>query len=116
MNISSTQHGNVNVIQLPQRLVMANARTVRNDLLETIAQGHKYLVLDLAEVAYVDSSGLSVLVSALKATSKAGGNVVLLNLSNDVRALVELTRMHEVFDIFANEAAAIEQLTMQAAA
>ena len=116
MNISNNQHGNVDVVKLPQRLVMGNAPTVRKDLLEMIATGHRHLVLDLGEVAFVDSSGLSVLVSALKAAHKNTGSVVLLNLTDDVRALIELTRMHEVFQIFADEAAAIEQLNQEVAA
>jgi len=42
--------------------------------------------------------------------------VALLNLTNDVRALIELTRMHEVFQIFADEQAAIDQLNQEVAA
>ena len=132
MNLNSIQHGSVDVVKIPQRLVMANAPSVRKDLLELIAQGHRHLVLDLGEVTFVDSSGLSVLdlgevtfvdssglsvlVSALKAANKNAGSVVLLNLTNDVRALIELTRMHEVFQIFADEQAAIDQLNQEVAA
>ncbi len=116
MNISSYQQGSVHVVKLPQRLVMANAPSVRKELLVMIANGQQHLVLDLGGVAFVDSSGLSVLVSALKAAHKVSGSVVLLNLTDDVRALIELTRMHEVFQIFADEAAAIEQLNREIAA
>ena len=116
MNISNQQHGSVDVVKLPQRLVMENAPAVRKDLLHLINTGHQQLVLDLGEVAFVDSSGLSVLVSALKAANKNAGSVVLLNLTNDVRALIELTRMHEVFQIFADEQAAIDQLNQEVAA
>ena len=116
MNISSNRHGNVDVIKLPQRLVMANAPAVRKELLEMIANDQHHLVLDLGNVSFVDSSGLSVLVSALKAADRVSGSVVLLNLTDDVRALVELTRMHEVFQIFADQQAAIEQLNQGVAA
>ena len=116
MNISSSRHGNVDVVKLPKRLVMANAPSVRKDLLELIALDHRHLVLDLGEVSFVDSSGLSVLVSALKAAHKVNGSVVLLNLNNDVRALIELTRRHEVFQIFADQQAAIDQLSQEVAA
>lgn len=116
MNISSNQHGNVDVVKLPQRLVMANAPAVRKELLEMIANDHHHLVLDLGDVSFVDSSGLSVLVSALKAADRVSGSVVLLNLTDDVRALVELTRMHEVFQIFADQQAAIDQLNQGVAA
>ena len=116
MNISNQQHGNVDVVKLPQRLVMENAPAVRKDLLHLIDTGHQQLAPHLGEVAFVDSSGLSVLVSALKAANKNAGSVVLLNLTNDVRALIELTRMHEVFQIFADEQAAIDQLNQEVAA
>jgi anti-sigma B factor antagonist len=116
MNISNHQHGSVDVVKLPQRLVMDNAPAVRKDLLHLINTGHQQLVLDFGEVAFVDSSGLSVLVSALKAANKNAGSVVLLNLTNDVRALIELTRMHEVFQIFADEQAAIDRLNQELAA
>ena len=116
MNISNHQHGSVDVVKLPQRLVMENCMAIRRDLLELIATGHRYLVLDLGKVAFVDSSGLSVLVSALKAAHKTGGTVALLNLTDDVRALIELTRIHEVFQIFADEQAAIDQINQEVAA
>jgi anti-sigma B factor antagonist len=116
MNISSKQHGSVDVVQLPQRLVMANATAVRKELLEMVALGHHFLVLDLAGTTFVDSSGLSVLVSALMAANKVNGKVALLKPTNGVRALIELTRMHEVFAIFADQEAAIDQLTQEAAA
>ena len=80
MNISSNRHGSVDVVKLPHRLVMANAPAVRKELLELIDTDHHHLVLDLGEVAFVDSSGLSVLVSALKAANKNAGSVALLNL------------------------------------
>lgn len=116
MNISSNRHGSVDVVKLPERLVMANAPAVRKELLEMVALGHRHLVIDLGEVTFIDSSGLSVLVSAHKAASKEQGSVALLNPSNNVRALIELTRMHEVFHIFADEQAAIDQLSQEVAA
>ncbi len=116
MNITNSQYGKVDVVKLPQRLVMENAMAIRKDLQQLIATGHNYLVLDLGNVSFVDSSGLSVLVSALKAAHKTSGRVVLLNLTDDVRALIELTRMHEVFPIFADEQAAIDHLNQEIAA
>ena len=116
MHISNNRQGRVDVVKIPQRLIMANAPAVRKELLEMIANDHHHLVLDLGDVSFVDSSGLSVLVSALKAADRVSGSVVLLNLTDDVRALVELTRMHEVFQIFADQQAAIDQLNQGVAA
>lgn len=110
MTIQFTTHGNIDVVTLPERLVMANAPEVRKQLQQRVDAGHNLLVLDLGQASFVDSSGLSVFVSALKAVKKVGGEVVLLNLTDGVRALVELTRMHEVFEIFGDRDAAIMRL------
>ena len=112
----SSRHGSVDIVKFPERLVMANAPSVRKDLLEMLATDRRHLVLDLGEVLFVDSSGLSVLVSALKAAQQVDRSVVLLNLTDDVRALIELTRMHEVFQIYADQQAAIDDLSQQVAA
>ncbi len=110
MNLNSQTQGNVDVVELPPRLVMADAPGARNALRELIGQGRRRLVLDLGNVAYIDSSGLSVLISTLKAAQAAQGEVVLLNPSAEVRALIELTRLHQVFEIFEDSAAAVTRL------
>ena len=43
MTISNNQYGNVDVVQLPQRLIMENSMAIRKDLLELITTGHRYL-------------------------------------------------------------------------
>jgi anti-sigma B factor antagonist len=111
MKINRKTHGTVDVIQLPQRLSMADAGNVREDLHELVMQGRNNLVLDLARVSFMDSSGLSVLLSARKSVAPHNGQVVLLNPSAEARVLIELTRLHEVFDIFIDHDAAVEFLS-----
>lgn len=100
----------IDIIALAGRLVMADVPEVRQKLLATIEQGSGKLILDLAEVGFMDSSGLSVLVSAFKAARLKSGDVVLLHLSPAVRSLIELTRLQQVFAIFDDEAAALARL------
>ena len=114
MAIEFTTHGDIDVVTLPERLVMANAAEIRKQLQQRISTGRKLLILDFGESSFVDSSGLSVIVSALKAVNKIGGEVVLLNLTDGVRALIELTRMHEVFEIFGDLDAALGRLDHEA--
>lgn len=111
MTINRKIHGTVDVIELPQRLSMADAGNVRESLHELVAQGRTHLVLDLARVSFMDSSGLSVLLSARKSVAQKNGQVALLNPSAEARVLIELTRLHEVFDIFIDRDAAVEFLT-----
>ena len=116
MNLSSQTHGSVELVCLPQRLVMANAQEARTAIRGLIDDGRTRLVLDLHAVQLVDSSGLSVLVSALKALQPHDGRVVLLSPSKGVRSLIELTRLHQVFEIFEDREAAIGELGEREAA
>jgi anti-sigma B factor antagonist len=110
MTINHTTHGTVDVVELPEQLVMANAPETREALQNLINEGHHKLVLDLKAISFIDSSGLSVLVSTMKAVHAEDGAVVLLNPTAGVRSLIELTRLHLVFDIFEDRDAAIQQL------
>ena len=111
MSINRENHGAVDVIELPQRLSMADAGSVRANLHDLVEQGCENLVLDLGKVSFMDSSGLSVLLSARKSVARINGQVVLLNPSAEARVLIELTRLHEVFEIFIDKDAAVQYLS-----
>ena len=100
----------IDIATLSGRLAMADVPQVRQKLLEIIEQGKGKLILDLAQVGFMDSSGLSVLVSAFKATRAKGGDVALLHLNSTVRSLIELTRLQQIFSIFDDEATALARL------
>lgn len=116
MHLHRTQNGTVDVIRLPKRLTMADAATYRHEIRDLVDGGHIHLVMEMCDVQFVDSSGLSVLVSAIKAARGAGGDVVLSGLTPQVQALVELTRLHHLFDIFADEQSAVAFLDNRVAA
>ncbi len=79
-----------------------------------VEQGQKKIVLNLAGVTYVDSSGLGQLVSAYTTAHKSGGEVKLLNPTAPVRELLENTRLHTIMDVKDEEAAAIKALSASA--
>jgi anti-sigma B factor antagonist len=116
MNLFKTSVGTVDVIRLPERLTMADAADYRHAIRDLVDQGHTQLVMDMGRVDFVDSSGLSVLVSAIKAAREADGDVVLANLTPQVQALVELTRLHHLFEIFADRQSGVDYLDSQVAA
>lgn len=58
------------------------------------------LVLNLSRVNYIDSAGLSVLVSANKGMRRIGGKVKLYGLQPRVEAVLEVTRLRELFEVF----------------
>jgi anti-sigma B factor antagonist len=92
---------------MPPRIDAAAADGLRTELRQLAAHGSGRLLLDMAAVKFIDSTGLGVIVTALKTARERGGAVALFALPGKVRALVELTRLHLVFDIYADEAAAL---------
>lgn len=100
----------IDIVALSGRLVMADVPEVRQRLLQIVEQGNGKLVLNLEGVGFMDSSGLSVLVSVFKAARLKDGEVVLLRLTPTVRSLIELTRLQQIFEIFDDEATALARL------
>jgi len=107
MNLKHSQSSGIDLVQLPQRLVMANAGEARTELKDIIQAGSGRVVIDLAETDFMDSSGLAVVVAGLQAARKKNGDVHLAHMSDTIRAVFELTRLHTVFQIFDDADAAV---------
>jgi anti-sigma B factor antagonist len=80
---------------------------VRNTIKDLLHSGVKKIVLNLAEVNHIDSSGVGELVSSFTAVAKEGGQLRLLNLTARVKEILSITRLLTVFQVFDNEQAAI---------
>jgi len=68
----------------------------------------KYILLDLANLTFIDSSGLGAFLSCLKALNLKGGDLKICNLTKSVRILFEMVRMHQVMDIYNSREEALE--------
>lgn len=84
---------------------------VRGVLLAAInEQNPKNLVLNLGEVAYMDSSAIAVMVEALRKIRAKGGKLFLTNLQPRVKGLLEIARLNTLFVIVDSEADAVKQI------
>lgn len=63
---------------------------------QEVAAGHKRLVIDLGDVAFIDSSGLGALISGLKAARQAGGDLRIARPTEQVRVVLQLTTLDRV--------------------
>lgn len=72
------------------------------DVLLSQAQGAKRLVVDLAGVAYMDSSGVGTLVYVKREVERAHGQLILAGIQARVRSVLEITQLHKFFKIVAN--------------
>ena len=80
-------------------LTAANASTVRDEARARITASHSTIELDLSDVRFLDSSGLGALISLHKTMCSQNGQVRLLNPSDTAQQILELTRLHRLFEI-----------------
>lgn len=85
---------------------LARSPVMRAQIAEVMKTSPKRLVIDLAGVPYMDSSGVATLVEALQGTRKSGAKLLLCGLSARVRSILEISRLDTVFTIVADRAAA----------
>lgn len=108
MEIRKTTIQDVDVLALEGRLDASSAEDFKNGVQELIRDGRVNIVVDLGAVNFLDSSGLGSLVAALRSVNKLDGDIKLASLQEPVRLIIELTRLHRVFDIFDNITDAVE--------
>ena len=94
------------ILTLSGRFDAHVAPQVRESLLRLLDEGHNHVLVDMAEVNFVDSTGLSVLVSGMKRCRQAGGDLALMQLQQPVRIIFELTRLDKAFEIYPDRAMA----------
>ena len=71
-------------------------------------EGQKQILLNLAQAAHIDSSGLGELIAGHVALCKSGGEIKLLHLTQRVRELMTITKLLTVFDVYENESEALD--------
>jgi anti-sigma B factor antagonist len=87
------------LIDLAGELDLSTAPQLWAAIDEAIAAGHDRLVLDLAELTFVDSTGLGVFVRAAKELRAVGGEVSLRSPGERVTKLLQITKLEDVFEI-----------------
>ncbi len=108
MKTSTRQVAGVTVVDLSGRITLGEGSVVLRDVVrELVAKGNKKILLNLAEVTYIDSSGIGELVSAFTSVRNQGGELKLLNLTKKVHDLLQITKLYTVFDIKDDEANAV---------
>ncbi len=108
MKASVRQVDSVIVVDVSGRITLGEGCSQLRDLIrEQLGKGKKHVLLNLADVTYIDSSGIGELVSAFTAVSNQGGQLKLLSLTKKVHDLLQITKLYTVFDVHDDEAKAI---------
>lgn len=108
MKVTTRQVDGVTILDLSGRITLGEGSvTLRDTIRDLIAKGEKKILLNLADVNYIDSSGIGEMVSAYTSVKNAGGELKLLNLTKKVKDLLQITKLYTVFDIKDDEASAV---------
>ena len=87
------------LVVLSGRLVSSVCAEIADDLIAIFDNGCGVLHLEMSDVEYIDSKGLAALVSVMRRVHKDEGVIALVNISDEVLILLELTRLNEVFKL-----------------
>jgi anti-sigma B factor antagonist len=99
----------VNIVDLSGRITIGEGTIVLKDAVRNLLQrNEKKILLNLADVSYIDSSGIGELVSSFTTVGNQGGKLKLLNLTKKVHDLLSITKLLTVFEVFEDEAKAIQ--------
>jgi anti-sigma B factor antagonist len=108
VKLTTRQVGDVTVVDAAGRITLGEGASMfRDKIRDLVSGGNKKLLLNLAEISYIDSSGIGELVSGFTTVTNQGGSVKLLNLTKRVQDLLQITKLYTVFEVFDDETKAV---------
>jgi anti-sigma B factor antagonist len=109
MTITTREVSHVTVVDINGRITLGEETgQLRDTVRNLIAAGKKKIVLNLANVDFIDSSGVGELVSSFTAVRNAGGDLKLFSLSKKVQDVLNVTKLYTIFDIKDDEFTAVK--------
>jgi anti-sigma B factor antagonist len=109
--------GDVVIMDVKGRITLGEGDELLKDKVNTLVnQGRKKIVLNLADVPYVDSAGLGEIVRTYTTVSRQGGSLKLLNLTKRISDLLSITKLLTVFETFDSESEAVTSFSASAKA
>ncbi|HWN74788.1 MAG TPA: STAS domain-containing protein [Candidatus Udaeobacter sp.] len=117
LHITESVVDGVSLLALSGRIVLGEeSNALREKLKSLVTGGATKIVLNMAEIDYIDSSGLGTLVAAHLSTKTAGASVRLCNLGHKFNEVMQLTKLITIFDVYDTEAAAVASFSSSRAA
>jgi anti-sigma B factor antagonist len=109
LKINIRETADAAILDMSGRLTLGEALAeLRDSIREALAGDQRNILLNLAEVSHIDSSGLGQLIGSYAAVTNRGGQMKLLNLQKRVNDLMQITKLLTVFETYTNEGAALK--------
>jgi anti-sigma B factor antagonist len=108
MTISERKSGDVTVLDVEGKILLGEGDVqLKRKIDELIERNEKLLLLNLANVPYMDSGGLGEVVRSYTTVKRAGGDLKLVNATKRISDLLTITKLITVFEVFDDEASAV---------
>lgn len=108
LGLSTTTQRGWTVLHVDGEIDLASAPRLRQEVISLVADDRTRVVLDLSDVAFCDSTGMGVLVGAVKRARTAGGDVRVVCRNERLLAMFDITRLDRVFDLYGDVDAALD--------
>ncbi len=107
MEINLRTNETVTILDLKGNLIMGAEDELINVINQAVTDGQTHLLVNMAEVPFIDSSGIGGLIKAFSRVKGEGGKLKLLNPTHNARQLLSITGLLSVFETFNDEATAL---------
>ena len=108
LKMSTREVKDIIIIDLSGQITLGDpTASIRDEIRDQLNQGARNILLNLADVSYIDSSGLGELTAGFTTVKNRGGALKLLSLTKRVHDLMQITKLYTVFDIYDDEKKAI---------
>jgi anti-sigma B factor antagonist len=108
LRITDHDVNGITVLEIDGRIVLGEeSNAFRERVKELLAAGKKKIVLNLANVTYIDSAGLGTLVATFHSARSQGATLKLANLGSKFKEVLQVTKLMTVFDVFDSDSAAV---------
>jgi anti-sigma B factor antagonist len=109
LDVKERQAGDVTILDLSGEVRIGEGSISLRDAIRNLADsGKQKVLLNLAGVKYMDSSGIGELIANYTTVKRQGGQLKLLNLTDRIQNLLVITKLLTVFDAYDNEAEALK--------
>ena len=107
MNINMTNQGDIHILELSGELDYHSSPELRSELTKLAERKAPTILIDLKNVAYIDSSGLATFVELFQRMKRYGGKLALFNLGAGVRSVFEIAKLDTIFKLAGSEKEAL---------
>ena len=109
MNIEVTQAGNIKVLHCGGSLDADSVAGFKKLAYDLVNDGSTRFVIDCTNLSFIDSMGLGVLISLLRRVRQREGDVKVASLTDEVKTIFEITRLHRLFDVCSDSNSALKR-------